>query len=114
MSNIVELNEAAFEQEVLKSEVPVVVDFWAPWCGPCRMMGPVFDKVAEKMGGQVKFTKMNTDENVRLAQQYRVMAIPSLIVFAQGKEVRRNVGFIKESELESMLREVLGGTKTGA
>ena len=83
MAEIVEITEATFEQEVLKSEVPVVVDFWAPWCGPCRMMAPVFEKVAEKLAGLVKFTRMNTDENLKTAQHYRIMAIPSLVVFAK-------------------------------
>jgi serine O-acetyltransferase/thioredoxin len=109
MADIVELKETTFAKEVLQSEVPVVVDFWAPWCGPCRMMAPVMDKVAETLAGRIKFARLNTDENPKLSQQYRILAIPSLLVFALGQEVRRNIGFIREKELEAMLREILAG-----
>jgi len=114
MSNITEVAESAFEAEVLKADVPVVVDFWAPWCGPCRMMVPVFEKVAETMAGRVKFVKMNTDENFELSQKHRIMAIPSLLVFHKGQEVQRSVGFLKEKELEAMLEKILGGVKPEA
>ena len=114
MSDIIEVSDGNFGQEVLEAQVPVVVDFWAPWCGPCRMMAPVFDKVSEILAGQVKFTKLNTDENVKTAMQYKIQAIPSLVIFSKGKEVGRNIGFIREKQLESMLREIISGTRTGA
>lgn len=111
MADIIELTEETFAREVLQSEIPVVVDFWAPWCGPCRMMAPVFDKVAGTMASRVKFTRLNTDENIKLSGQYRIMAIPSLLVFAKGQEVRRNIGFITEKDLESLLQEVIAGSQ---
>jgi thioredoxin 1 len=99
-----EISDASFEAEVLKSDVPVVVDFWAPWCGPCRMMAPVLDAAAEKMGGPLKFAKINTDDNPRMSGKYQIMAIPSLLVFEKGEERDRAVGFVPAPELENWLK----------
>jgi len=85
----------------------VLVDFWAPWCGPCRMVAPVVEGVAEKMNGKVKFVKLNTDENQETAQEYGIMAIPSLIVFKDGSEVHRVVGFVPQKQLESELEQFI-------
>lgn len=112
MADITEITESTFDPEVLQADVPVVVDFWAPWCGPCRMMVPVFERVAVTLAGRVKFVKLNTDENLKLSQQFKIMAIPSLLVFHKGREVRRNIGFLKEKELEALLQEILDGLKT--
>jgi len=103
MKNITEVSESSFQAEVLNSEKPVLVDFWAPWCGPCRMIAPVIEKLAEKMDGRVKFAKLNTDVNQQIAGSYRILAIPSLIVFKNGAEVDRVVGFSGPDQLEQLL-----------
>ncbi|MBT3356567.1 thioredoxin [bacterium] len=87
-----EFNDANFEEEVLKSDKPVLVDFWAPWCGPCQMMGPVIDETAKEVEETAKVGKLNVDENSETAQKYGVMSIPTLIIFKGGKNVKQLVG----------------------
>jgi thioredoxin 1 len=108
-----EITDASFEAEVLKSDRPVVVDFWAPWCGPCRMMSPVLDAAAEKMGAVLKFTKFNTDDNPKMARQFQIMAIPSLLVFDKGLEKDRAVGFVPQPELEKWLQSFAPAPASG-
>ena len=91
-----------FEEEVVKSELPVLLDFWAEWCGPCRMLSPVVDAFAQKHD-EVKVGKINVDEQAALAAKYKVMSIPTLIVFQKGEVYRKSVGVISEEEIASLL-----------
>jgi thioredoxin 1 len=103
MGTIKEITEKDFEQEVTNSTVPVLVDFWAPWCGPCRMQTPVLEKLAEEVGAKIKICKVNTDQNQDLAQKFSVFSIPSLMFFKQGKLAGQWVGFQSERELKAKL-----------
>ncbi|MBU1854248.1 MAG: thioredoxin, partial [Nanoarchaeota archaeon] len=91
-NNLVHLNQENFEKEIMKSELPVIVDFWAEWCGPCRMMGPVFEQLSSEYEKKLKFAKLNTEEQPELAGKFRIMGIPSLVITKDGKEVDRIVG----------------------
>lgn len=95
----VSVKENTFESEVLKSDIPVVVDFWATWCGPCMMMGPVLEEVAEELKGKVKFCKVNVDENPSLAEKFGIMSIPNFILFKNGQNVAQRVGGCPKEEL---------------
>ncbi|HEX3549318.1 MAG TPA: thioredoxin [Candidatus Elarobacter sp.] len=103
MSSLADVSQSTFATQVLGSDKPVLVDFWAPWCGPCRMLSPVVEKVAGQMGDRVSFVKMNTDENPSVAGQYGVSGIPCLILFKGGQAVDRIVGFVHENHIRQML-----------
>lgn len=106
-ANIVNVNNNNFNEEVKNSSVPVLVDFWAPWCGPCRAVAPVLEQLAEKYNGKVKIGKLNVDEEPELATSFRVMSIPTLILFKEGEKVAQMVGLRSVEELEGMLRKVM-------
>lgn len=107
MANIKQVDESTFQSEVLDSDIPVLVDFWAPWCGPCQMVAPILEAVAENMGDKLKIVKLNTDENMNTAQNYEIMAIPSLLVFKNGQVVERIVGVKPKEQLEAQLEDIL-------
>ena len=93
------ITEENFEEEVLKSDIPVLVDFWASWCGPCKMIGPVVSEIAEEYAGKIKVGKLNVDEQTPLALQYQVASIPTLILFKDGAEAKRTIGAQPKEEL---------------
>jgi thioredoxin 1 len=101
------VTDDAFEKTVLKSQVPVIVDFWAPWCGPCKMVAPVLDKLAEEFAGKMLIAKVNTDENPQWAQSFNVQGIPTMLFVANGKVVHQQVGALPEPMLRSVVDQFL-------
>jgi len=99
----IQVEDSNFEREVLKSRVPVLLDCWAPWCGPCRMIAPTIDQIAKKYSGRLKVGKLNTDENPEVTSSYGILSIPSLLIFQNGKLVDRMVGAIPRGEIEKRL-----------
>ncbi|MCD6134948.1 MAG: thioredoxin [Candidatus Omnitrophica bacterium] len=102
------LNDNNFEQEVIKSDIPVLVDFWAPWCAPCMMIAPVIEELAQEYEGQLKVCRLNVDEVPQAASRFQIMAIPSLLIFKEGQPVEKIVGVIPKERIVSKLQAYLG------
>ncbi|MBW4538496.1 MAG: thioredoxin [Myxacorys chilensis ATA2-1-KO14] len=107
MSAAAQVTDSTFDQEVLQSEVPVLVDFWAPWCGPCRMVAPVVDEIAAQFEGKVKVVKVNTDDNPSIASKYGIRSIPTLMIFKGGQRVDMVVGAVPKTTLSNTLEKYL-------
>ncbi len=107
MAHPVEITDATFEEEVVKSDTPVVVDFWAEWCGPCKMIAPIVEELAGEYEGKVKFTKMDVDSNPQTPMQFGIRGIPTLLIFNSGKAVDQVVGAVPKSMLKKRVDEVL-------
>src|SRR5271157_2855366 len=105
--SLIQFTDANFEQEVLKSDKPVLVDFWAPWCGPCRAVGPVVEDLAEAYKGRVKVGKINIDDNPKTATNYGVMSIPTLILFNKGDIMDKLIGLSPKERLEGLIKKAL-------
>ena len=107
MNEPIHVTDAAFEKTVLQSPIPVIVDFWAPWCNPCKMVAPILDKIAKEQEGKLLIAKVNTDENPQWAQQYGVQGIPTMLFVANGKVVHTQVGAMPEPALRDILDQFL-------
>jgi len=104
---VIELSEQNWEQEVIHADKPVLVDFWAPWCGPCRIIAPIIEELAEEFGEQIKVGKLNTDENPNIAMRYGIRAIPTVILFKKGEVVDTRIGVQPKEALKQMVLEHL-------
>jgi len=112
VSKVVEVTDKNFKQEVMDSDLPIEVDFWAPWCGPCRMVSPVYDKLAEEYDGKFKFCKVNVDQNPVLAARFQVRSIPYQLFFADGERVDELLGAVPEKQIREMVDNVIASYPT--
>jgi len=107
MPNVLNVTDQNFDQEVLQANLPVLVDMWADWCGPCRMMGPIIDEVSDQYINKIKFTKLNVDENQEIANKYSIRSIPTFLIFKNGELIANHIGALPETKLKSLLNELL-------
>ena len=107
MSNVINITDTTFEQEVINSNTLTVVDFWAPWCGPCRKMGPILDEIAEELQDKIKVVKINTDENLKAASEYQISSLPSVFIFKNGEVKETLVGLMPKSAILSNIEKYL-------
>ena len=105
--NIIHITTATWDNKVLKSEKPVLVDFWAEWCGPCRMVGPALEQLSKSMNGKIKIAKLNVDENQDIAMKYGIKSIPSLLLFKEGNEIGRSVGAAPKEKYQQFVEQTL-------
>jgi thioredoxin 1 len=105
--SVIHVNEGTFDAEILKSDTPALVDFWAPWCGPCRAIAPLLDEIAEEYKGKVKVAKINVDENRKLAGNHGVMSIPTMILFKNGKALDKLIGLVPKDRLKELMDKAL-------
>ena len=103
MSNVIEITDASFKEEVLQSDIPVLLDFWAEWCGPCKSLSPIVDETSKDYEGKIKFAKINVDENAGTTKEFGIRGIPTLILFKNGEKKETKVGLLTKSELISFL-----------
>ena len=109
MGKEIEFTDANFEDQVIKSDVPVLVDFWAPWCGPCKAIAPIVEEIADKYDGKVKVGKLNTDDNQEVASRYGIMSIPTLLIFDNGEVTEKIVGAQSKQAIAAKIDGVLAG-----
>ena len=105
MSNIIETDDSNFESEVLKSDIPVIVDFWAPWCGPWKAIAPIIEQISEEQGDKIKIVKVNVDDNQKYAADFGIRSIPTLLIFNKGELKNQIVGSIPKAEIEKFIME---------
>jgi len=107
LEKVIPLNATQWGEKVLNSDIPVLVDFWAEWCGPCRMVGPIVEQLAQSLKGKVKVSKLNVDQNQDIAEKYNIQSIPSLVLFKKGNEIARIVGFSPKEKYEKFVNNAL-------